>query len=313
MSQHVGKWRGGLVMFMALVLIGTSADCAPISVRALGAAQVRLSAIGYRIGAANRGACLHPQMLSGLVLHDLTQYRPSARAAVAAAFSLHDGIGVLGLVPGSVAERAGIAAGDEIIAVDGRSVEDPAAVAGARQSYRRLGLFADDLAARLRSGAADLVVRRRGRLLRLRLAGQPACGGEALLIVSPDANAWSDGKRVFVSSAMMDLAQGDDALAFVVAHEMAHNILGHSSAADAHGLLGLFGLGAAKVRREEGAADAFAVPLMSAGGFAPASAIALLETIRRLRWWDISLDHPGFGERIRIVAGAIARMPAARS
>ena len=313
MSQHVGKCRAGLAMFVALALIGTAADCAPLSVRALGAEQLRLSSIDYRMGAANRGACLHPQMLSGLVLHDLTQYRVSARAAVSAAFSLHDGIGVLEVVPASVAERAGLLPGDEILALNGESVEDPAAAASAPQSYRRLGLFSDALAGALRSGPASLLVRRGSGLLHLDIAGQPACGGEALVIVSSDANAWSDGKRVFVSTAMMQLAPGDDGLAFVVGHEMAHNILGHSSAADAHGLLGLFGMGASKVRREEAAADALAVPLMSAGGFAPASAIGVLETIRRLRWWDISIDHPGFGQRIRIVAEAIARMSPARS
>jgi predicted Zn-dependent protease len=94
---------------------------------------------------------------------------------------------------------------------------------------------------------------------------------------------------------------------------MAHNILGHSSAGDAHGLLALFGFGASKVRREETEADEFAVPLMSAGGFAPTSAIQLLQNVARCRWWDISFDHPGFGERIRTVSAVIARMPPART
>ena len=313
MNEHVRKSLALLVTFVALTLFGTAVDAAPMSIRQLGQEQLRLAAIDYRVGAANSSGCARPVMLSGLVLHDLTQYAPAARAAVSSAFSLHDGVGVLQVVPGSVAGEAGFRTDDEILAVNGLSVEQPAAVAGAPQSYRRLGLFNDALAAALRSGPADMLVRRSGRLLHLILRGQPACGGDASVILSSDSNAWSDGEHVFVSSAMMRLAPSDDELAFVVAHEMAHNILGHSSSGDTHGLLGLFGVGAWRVRREETAADALAVPLMSAAGFAPASAVELLETFRRSRWWAISLDHPGFGDRIRTVTAAIARIPPQRT
>jgi hypothetical protein len=309
MAQNVAKGWTALLAFAGVALFGTAANAAPLSIRQLGAQQLRLATVGYRIGAANARLCRIPRVLTGLVLHDLTQYEPAARAAVSSAFSLHGGFGVLEVVPGSVGERAGLRVDDEILTLNGGSVEAPEAVANARQSYRRLGEFLDSLGRSLRAGSADLLVRRRGQTLHVRLNGQPACGGEALVVNSSSLNAWSDGSNVVVTTAMMDLAADDDELAFIVGHEMAHNILGQSSRQDARGLLGLFGFGAAKARREETSADELAVPLMSSGGYRPAGAVELLASARKALWWNVSLDHPGFGERIRHVAAAIARLP----
>jgi hypothetical protein len=309
MRQHVPKGWTSLLSFVGLALFGTVADAAPTSIRQLGANQLRLATVGYRLAAGNSLVCSSPQPLTGLVLHDLTQYDPGVRGAVSSAFSLDDGIGILELVPESVAAKAGLRVDDEILAVNGRTVEAQDAVANAAQSYRRMGAFLEGLASTLRGGSADLLIRRKGQLLHAKLYGQPGCGGDTFLIDSLSLNAWSDGSKVFVTTAMMRLASDDDELAFVVAHEMAHNVLGHSSRDDAHGLLGLFGIGAAKARREETSADTLAVPLMSAAGYWPAGAVRLLGSAQRALWWDISLDHPGFSKRIRDVTAAIAGLP----
>lgn len=306
MKQHVAKSWTRLAIFVGASLLCSAAHADGLSIRQLGAQQLRLTTVGYRLGAANRAACTNPQMLSGMVFHDLTLYQASLRGAVSSAFSLHDGIGVLEIVPGSVAEDAHLQIDDEILAVNGASIEDPAAVRDSAPSYKRMDRFLTSLSAALKSGSTDLLIRRRGELLHVALKGQPGCGGDPFLINSSDLNAWSDGSRVFVSSAMMRMARTDDELAFVVAHEMAHNILGHSTSDDTHGLLGLFGFGAAKIRRQETQADLLAVPLMGASGFNPVAAVQILDSLRHVLWWDVSLDHPGFGERIRLVSAEIA-------
>lgn len=306
MRGNVSNRAGALLIFIALTLFGTVARAAPYSIRQLGAEQLRLATVAYRIGAADARACANPHMLSGLVLHDLTQYQQPVRAAVSTAFSLHEGVGVLAVVPSSAAAAAGLRIDDEIVALNGSSLGDPKAISATRQSYDRLGRFLEQLGAAMRASDVDLVVRRNGRMFHTTLRGQPACGGEASLVTSSALNAWSDGRRVFVSSAMMRLAETDDELAFVVGHEMAHNILGHTSR-DTHGLLSLFGVGSARARREESAADDLALPLMSAANYRPTSAIELLSRAQRALWWAISLDHPSFGSRIRNVRLAVAR------
>jgi predicted Zn-dependent protease len=160
--------------------------------------------------------------------------------------------------------------------------------------------FAALLQASLQRGATELLVRRNGEFVRVTLQGQPACGGELSLLSSNEQNAWSDGDHVAITTGMLRLAHSDDEVAFVVAHEMSHNMLGHSRSSASQ----IFG-----ARHSEIAADQMAVGLMTYAGYQPESGIRFLETARRKYWWSISLDHPGFGSRIRAVTAAIAALP----
>jgi membrane-associated protease RseP (regulator of RpoE activity) len=295
----------------AAVMTGSAANAEGISIRELGKQQLRLATIGYRIAAANAQSCARPEMMSGIIAHDLTQYPAAARPLVSQAFSLNAGFGVLQIVPGSAADRAGLKIDDEILAVGEATVEDQPAVASARQSYSREEQFVGMLSAALAKGHTPLLVRRAGQLLHLTIQGQPGCGGNVILSTSSNLNAWSDGSRVMVTTAMMQQAANDDELAFVIAHEMAHNILGHAHN-DSMGLFGMLGFGSARVKRMEVDADSYAVPLMNAAGYSPFGGISFLqETSRRMWWSDLSLDHPSFGRRIKIVTAAIGRLPQA--
>ena len=105
----MARWRSRWIVAAigALVTLSGTAQAGGLSIRTIAAHELRLSAIGYRISAANAQSCSAPRMMSGLVVHDLTQYPLGAREAVSLAFSLHRGVGVLGVVPGSGAARAG--------------------------------------------------------------------------------------------------------------------------------------------------------------------------------------------------------------
>lgn len=291
------------------VMTASPAGAAGLSVRQLGEQQLRVATIGYRIAAANAQSCGRPEMMSGIVAHDLTQYPLASRPLVSRAFSLHAGFGVLQIVPGSAADRGGLKIDDEILAVGNASVEDQPAIEGTRQSYTREDQFAGILSSALAKGPTPLLVRRAGQLLHLTIQGQAGCGGNVVLSTSSNLNAWSDGKRVMVTTAMMQQAANDDELAFVIAHEMAHNILGHAQN-DSMGLFGMLGFGSGRVKRMEVDADSYAVPLMNAAGYSPFGGISFLEGASHRLWWsDLSLDHPSFGRRIRIVTAAIGRLP----
>jgi predicted Zn-dependent protease len=295
---------------VAAFTAGSAATAAGVSVRSLGAEQMRVSAIGYRIAAASVGSCARPEMMSGIISHDLTQYPMASRAAVSQAFSMNGGFGVLQIVPGSAAERAGLHIDDEILAVNDVSVEDPAASAQQRPSYEREARFQGILSNALEHGPASLLVQRAGQVLRLTIRGELGCGGEVILTNSSDLNAWSDGHHVIVTTAMMRETANDDELAFIIAHEMAHNILGHASwHKDSLSLFGILGIGSSRVKRMEMDADSYAVPLMSAAGYAPGAGVNFLQTASHHMWWsDLSIDHPSFGRRIKIVRAAIGRL-----
>jgi Zn-dependent protease with chaperone function len=291
---------------IGLLLASAPAAAAPVSIRAFAAQQVRLATIAYRISTASAELC-RPAALTGIITHDLTEYDRSLRPAVSRAFSLTSGIGVVGIVPESAAARAGLQIDDEIVRVGDVSVEDESAFGVAAKSYNRHKAFAALLAGARPSGAVQLLVRRNGQLRSVEITPEAGCGGDVALANSSQLNAWSDGAHVVVTTAMNRLARSDDEIAFVIAHEMAHNILGHSQGAGQR--RGIFG-GIAKARRDETDADSFAVGLMSRGGYQPEGGITFLRTVGRRLWWALSLDHPTFDRRVRTVSTAIAELPA---
>jgi predicted Zn-dependent protease len=250
-------------------------------------------------------------MMSGLVLHDLSQYERTLRQSVSRAFALNGGFGVLGVVPASVADQAGLRSHDEIVAIGGASVDDPLVGGGERQSYKRMDGFSKRLSQALTRGSTVLTVRRNGRLFQVNLTGRLGCGGHVALTPSASLNAWADGTYVNLSTAIMNFAGSDDELAFVVAHEMAHNMLGHVEQLKSvpSGLFGMFGIGSGRVRRTEIEADAFAVTLMNNGGYRPGSAISFLRRANKRLWWAVSLDHPGWSRRMATVTQAMTDLP----
>jgi hypothetical protein len=286
----------------AAFLVNSPAAASGMSIRSLAAQELRLATITYRIGASSANSCPRREMMTGMLLHDLSQYDPHVRPAISRAFSLNSGVGVLGVVPGSTAAAAGLQVDDEILSIGNVSVERHAAQHPGAKSYRRMEALSALLNANLASGRTDLRVRRRGEVLKLSLHGQASCGGQLTLVNSREKNAWADGRYVIVTTAMLELARSDDEVAFIIAHEMAHNILGHSHPTRRRN--GIFG-GISRVKKGEIEADSFAVHLMSGAGYRPLGGISFLQNARRRMWWNVSLDHPGFDRRIRVVSAAM--------
>ena len=73
----------------------------------------------------------------------------------------------------------------------------------------------------------ELVVDRGGRIVRLELEPEPACGAELVVAPIHDINAFADGERVIVTRGLLRFAGEDAELAQVIAHEVAHNALDH--------------------------------------------------------------------------------------
>lgn len=57
-------------------------------------------------------------------------------------------------------------------------------------------------------------------------------------------NAYADGEQIYITSAMVRFADDDDQLAFIIAHEFAHNLMGHIDAKKQNLLVGML-IGAA--------------------------------------------------------------------
>ena len=280
----------------------------------------RVVSIVYRLGLAGRAYCPDPFPLTGLALHHLGDYRPADHATVIAQYGLDRGPGVLSVVEGSPAARAGLRAGDALLTVNGTRFRNPAEIAAARGSRdrRRLASASEmQLEEQLRRGPALLEVVRDGAVRRVTLDSIPACPALGRLARSGQDNAFADGRYTIMTTDFLDEFRNDDELAVALAHELAHNILRHPQQLEAEGVPHNFtrhlGRNARLVRATEIEADRLSVRLLAAAGF---DLDAIIPFWRRLesrldsRLMVISAN-PSLGARERNFNEAIAEVRAA--
>lgn len=260
--------------------------------------EFRLETVGYRLATSNPGSCSNPEMLTGMMLQDKAAFAPEDRMAAQNAFGFKDGFYVRGVVEGSAADNAGLHAGDEIVSVGKDDMTSFASnLVKDEASVDRTEQFVAALSEDLKNGPVQVTVEHRGTERQVQLAGTLGCGGHFVVVDSNELNAWSDGRYVAVTTRMMLASATDDALAFVAAHEMAHNNRGDAKRFTKGKLfLAELGIGSGKVRKSELAADALAIQYMDRAGFDFNGAVSVLRNgpSQILP----SLSHPTNGARI---------------
>lgn len=235
-------------------------------------ADLRVATIAFRLATRGTSLCARQQPWSGMLVHDIAQYGTDLRPAARALFNLGDGPGVEAVVAGSPAALAGVVAGDRLLSIDGK----PTTTLNTTGSSRN-GSFAamEALLARLdqafAAGSATLGIDPVGQHRDLTITGIAGCASQVQLVPGRAHNAGADGKFVTLSTAVVDDVRDDDELAFLVAHEFSHNILGHRVRLEGEGVsrgfLGSFGASAAKTRRTEEEADYLGLYLMASAGY----------------------------------------------
>jgi len=167
-------------------------------------------------------------------------------------------------------------------------------------------------------GHADLLVRRGAERLTLRVPAEQGCATRFQVVPGTGLNARADGRYVQVTSAIAAYVRDDDELAAVLAHEFAHNILGHRSRLDSagvqRGFLGNFGRNAQRIRETEVEADRLSVYLLERAGYDPAAAVRFWTRFgpRGLNFLG-SPTHPNWQRRIASFETEIALIHAARA
>jgi hypothetical protein len=288
---------------------------APPALEQLRRQDARVGAMAWRLARAGLGLCADTGPVAGWTLHDLAQYGPNRRAEAKAWFGLDAAApSVLAVAPGGPAERAGLRPDDVLEAVNGRSLAGGApapAESRAPGTYAGMERALGALDAALRAGPARLSVRRGDARLALTLTPETACAYEVQLIPSSRLNASADGRRVFVTTALVDYAAADDDLAVVLGHEYAHDVLRHA----ARGRASLFGARPGAVRAAEREADYVGLYLAARAGYAVDGAAGFW---RRFAadygaGASLSLSHPGARERAAIMEAAVREIAAKRA
>ena len=275
--------------------------------------DLRVALVAYRLALAGSALCADRYPLTGMLFHHLAEYEPGDRPLVVARYGLDRGPGVLTVLAGTPAARAGLVAGDVLLAVNGRPLPTGASVAAVakREKWRSLADEAEaELEAALRRGPADLKVLREGREIPLRLGSVPACLGRVRLARSTQVNAFATGRTVVMTLAMLRFLRSDDELAVVLGHELAHNIFGHPATRDEEGILRGLGIKASAAWKREEVADRFGLRLMDAAGYDLDSAIPFWRRyLGKYDWFpQLFRSHPSLGARERIAAEEIAKI-----
>ena len=298
---------------VASAAVGAGPDRAPIVARPPDVAtalpgreaDAQVAGIAFRLSEAGRARCPLLEPVTGLVFQHLSQFDIAARPAILAALPLDRGPGVIAVVPDGPGAVAGIRPGDVLLAVDGVAIPPEPGLAVPFDA-KRARARADAIGAVLAQGGTmprALALLRDGAVVTVRLVPRPACPSWVHLARSDQLNAFADGHHVFLTTGLLARLHGDDEVAFVVAHEMAHNILGHAAmlrGGEVHrGITRMLGHSGAIVRQTEREADTVAGELMLDGGFDP---VAGAEALRRLDGDDAGIDlfaeHGSAAERV---------------
>jgi Zn-dependent protease with chaperone function len=193
-----------------------------------------------------------------VLVYTASLFSGDSRKAAISRFGLGIAPVIVAVAPLSAADKAGIRPGDVLLSVNGVAMADRP---GRRGGDRDVALVHDALDAAFAKGEARLTLRRGDRERTTGLNGDRACASRLEVIPSRRLNAVSDGQYVQLTSAVVGEAQDDDELAFIIAHEAAHNQLGHPQRIRRDRLRG------SAIRTTEIEADQLALRLMDAAGF----------------------------------------------
>ncbi len=215
-------------------------------------------------------------------------YEKVLAAVATSRFDLRDERRVLLVAPGSPAERAGIAPGDLVLRIDGRTPRRADLLDVLRRSAARVELVAQG------TGEERTAV----------VEAPLGCSFPSRFWFGPSINAFAarfgDLTGTYVIGGMLDFLPDDRDLAVILGHELAHLILNHA---------GTF-------RRSEADADYLGAYLAAAAGFDVSGAPRVWERIaREIPYTSIErgfYSHPPSPERAQALAAALEEIEAAR-
>jgi len=274
--------------------------------------DLRVASVTYRLALANKALChgaVTPQL--GFTLHGIEQYEVADRARVAAGFALGSYTGVMAVVPLSPAEKAGLTADDQIVSVNGRALITGAAGANLPPTRAFVERTQDIILKEMKAGEVTLRVSSAGGLRDVRFAPELGCSSNVELVPGDEVNAWADGQRVVIGAGLLAGCGTDDDLALVIAHELAHNLLGHGhrlAAAGTQGkVMGILGSGLAMMRETEEEADAMAVKMAITAAYDLTQAEAFMSRLLDGRdAASLAATHPTRDRRLALLRAEIA-------
>lgn len=317
MSRHHISLLSAFLIFSGAAMAAPAQDRpGEASLTAMRALDGRVATIGHRLAVANLDRCAVRAWLPGFVIHDLSQYGAEFRPAAIRTFGLDAGPGVLALARGGPADLAGLRTDDILLAFDERPL--PRGTPGRNGSFEQMERILAALDEAFADGRAAIALRRGAEPLTLRIEAARGCATRFQLVPGRRMNAQADGVYVQLTTALAEYAEDEAELAAVLAHEFAHNVLGHrvrlNQAGVQRGVFANFGNNARRIRETEVEADRLSVYLMEQAGYDPQGAVRFWSRFGRRGFNFLgSPTHPNWRLRVQSFETEIARIRAARA
>lgn len=258
--------------------------------------------------------------LLGFTAKNRYSYPPELRDAALARLGAAEALRVVQVLEGSGAQRAGVRRGDELLSIAGKTI--PQGAQAETEAARLIGPLLKQ------TNEVDVQLLRDSVPMNLRVALTTACAFTVDIGNAPHVNAYADGRRIMVTTGLL-AELSDQALAVILAREIAHNIQQHAIAMqnratvaelidsllppkpDLRGFTGSAGLKTMDEKLDQ-EADRIALYLLARAGLNPALAIDTLERLAQ-RFPATVLNsytalHPWTSERQRLMRDTIAEI-----
>jgi Zn-dependent protease with chaperone function len=273
-----------------------------VDLSALRNKEEQVLTVGDRLAIAAAALCARQAPGLGIALHDLSQYGAAYRDAARPMFARAALPAVLAVAGEGAAARAGIKAGDAVIAVNGNPVPQAAGDGLARVETVTAAMQRAAL-----SGSVRLTLARGDGAPSVRaFAPPPACAVRFQVRPDRELDARTDGWLIEITTGLADFVRGPDELAAVLAHELAHVILDHRAQVGR--------VSAAQSRSSELEADRLGIMLAARAGFRAAAAAGFWRRMRdRGPAGPSGLGrHPADRQRLKAVDAALRQLEEAR-
>ena len=189
---------------------------------ALIARQDRLYRVAAPLMVKNAPLCRAlARPLLGFTAKNLYSFPAELAPAVKSALKLDDRLRVMQVLDGSGAMRAGIRPGDIL-----QSVQNQPLPRGAQAENEAARLLAP-----LLKNAIDIsvLVLRQDQPIKFTIPLTSACAFSMEIGHAPQVNAFADGRRILITTGLLDFLSTDEELAVILAREIAHNVLQHAA------------------------------------------------------------------------------------
>jgi len=155
----------------------------------------------------------------GIFFTNTSEFKPPAQQLLADRFGLTDRLKIIQLLADYPGRRQGLLMGDELVSLDNMAFSyGKDALPGAHSL----------LASRLVPNVPNkFLVRRNDRLVALSLTPDMSCDYPVIASADTKPYAYSNGQDIVVSQGVLQVLQSREYLASLIAHELAHNIMGH--------------------------------------------------------------------------------------